>query len=224
MTTPGIDAERPYTHDMVIVHRMFRRESGLLPRMVRAVPEGDTARARAIADHYEFYAAGLHSHHTGEDELVWPLLLARVDLEAETVLRMEAQHHRVDETMQRVAALLPAWRSSASAAAREQIAVALQEHHAALIEHLDDEEQYVLRLIAEHLTVAEWQAVGERGMKHVQEDRKHALIALGSILEEADAQETAFFMSHLPAPARVLWHLVGKRQYRRRTQLLRAGL
>jgi hypothetical protein len=94
--------------------------------------------------------------------------------------------------MQRVAALLPAWRSSASAAAREPIAVALQEHHAALIEHLDDEEQYVLRLIAEHLTVAEWQAVGERGMKHVQKDRKHALIALGLILEEADAQETAF--------------------------------
>jgi hypothetical protein len=24
----------------------------------------------------------VHHHHTGEDELIWPLLLARVDLEA----------------------------------------------------------------------------------------------------------------------------------------------
>jgi hypothetical protein len=37
--------KRPYTHEMVLVHRVFRRESSLLPRLVRTVRAGDTARA-----------------------------------------------------------------------------------------------------------------------------------------------------------------------------------
>ena len=33
--------ERPYTHEMVVVHRVFRREARLLPRIVTAVSGGD---------------------------------------------------------------------------------------------------------------------------------------------------------------------------------------
>jgi hypothetical protein len=33
------------THDMVLVHRVFRREYGLLPLMVRQVADGDTRAA-----------------------------------------------------------------------------------------------------------------------------------------------------------------------------------
>src|SRR5262249_27113257 len=39
------------TSDMVIVHRMFRRECALLPQLVAAVPAGDVARARTVARH-----------------------------------------------------------------------------------------------------------------------------------------------------------------------------
>ena len=34
-------------------------------------------RAEAIAQHLDLMRAGLHMHHTGEDEILWPLLLAR---------------------------------------------------------------------------------------------------------------------------------------------------
>ena len=105
--------ERPDTHDMFVVHRVFRRETALLPRLVRNVRPGDTARAAVVADHYRGYALGLHHHHTGEDELIWPLLLARVDLEAELVLRMEEQHERVAAGLDAVSALLPEWERTA---------------------------------------------------------------------------------------------------------------
>src|SRR5205809_420558 len=41
-TTVG--RERPHsTREMLAVHRVFRRESALMPRLVQAVPDGNTA-------------------------------------------------------------------------------------------------------------------------------------------------------------------------------------
>src|SRR6202000_2429916 len=90
------------TRDMEIVHRAFRRESRLLTELVAAVAPGDTARAKVIADHFRDYRLGVRNHHEGEDELLWPPLLSRVDLGTEIVLRMEAQHERVAATLARL--------------------------------------------------------------------------------------------------------------------------
>ena len=45
---------------------------------------------------------------------------------------------------------------------RGPLVSALAEHRTALLEHLHDEEEHILPLIAEHLTVAEWARLGER--------------------------------------------------------------
>src|SRR6201985_380626 len=90
MTTTTAIA-RPDTHDMIVVHRVFRRESDLMPTLIGEEPDGDTARPEVLAQAFSDYQLGLHLHHTGEDELIWPLLLARGDLEADIVLRMETQ-------------------------------------------------------------------------------------------------------------------------------------
>ena len=60
---------RPDTREMLVVHRVFRREITLLERMVRAVPAGNTGRARLIAGHFADYQLGLHHHHTASP---WP--------------------------------------------------------------------------------------------------------------------------------------------------------
>ncbi|MEV4005199.1 hypothetical protein [Actinomadura sp. NPDC049753] len=71
------------TQDMEVVHRVLRRESRLPAELVAAVAPGDAARAEVIADHFRVHRPGPHSHHQGEDELLWPPLLSRVDLESE---------------------------------------------------------------------------------------------------------------------------------------------
>ena len=38
--TDQIVRDRPDTHDMYVVHRVFRRETALLPRLVRSVRAG----------------------------------------------------------------------------------------------------------------------------------------------------------------------------------------
>jgi hemerythrin-like domain-containing protein len=204
-------AARPYTHEMIVVHRAFRRESRLLAELVRGVAPGETARAQVLAGHFRDYQAGLHGHHSGEDELLWPKLLARVDLEADVVLRMEAQHGRIGATLDRVEALLPEWERTATVPVRGQVAAALEEHRTVLLEHLGEEETHILPLAQEHLSVAEWNAMGERFASHTPKDK--LLLFLGAVLEEATPEEAGHILGNLPLPARLVWRLIGRRQY-----------
>jgi hypothetical protein len=94
--------------------------------------------------------------------------------------------------------------------------------HGVRAEHLDDEEEHILPLIAEHLTVAEWARLGERFAEEVP--KSEMLFFLGMILEDADPAERQAMMANLPVPARFLWHTVGQRQYRRKVSKIRGGL
>ena len=215
-------AERPDNQEMVVVHRVFRREYRLAPKMVAGVRAGDTARAAVIAAHLDELGGMLHHHHTGEDELVWPRLQERVAVSAELVARMETQHDRVARLMQRVDELLPQWRETADAAVRDDLAEVLAEASAALDEHLAEEEREVLPLVEQHMTVAEWAELGERGRAGMAKDRM--LVLLGHILEDATPGERQVFLGHAPAPARVLYKLVGRRKWAREVAVLRQGI
>ncbi|NEA61804.1 hemerythrin domain-containing protein [Streptomyces sp. SID12488] len=212
---------------MVVVHRVFRRESAFLPRLVRAVPDGGTARARKVADSLRDYMSGLHHHHAVEDELVWPLLRARAAQDdgpavRELVARMEEQHQRIDRSLAAVTEWTPLWEQAGDCIAGEELALALDEHRTALLEHLDDEERLVLPLIAEHLTVAEWDLVGRRGLERIPGNK--LMLALGAILEEATPQERAHFLGKAPLIGRLLWKAVGRRQYATHCRAVRAPL
>ncbi|MFF3417350.1 hemerythrin domain-containing protein [Streptomyces sp. NPDC002698] len=215
-------AGRPHTHEMVVVHRVFRRESATLPRLVRAVPDGDTARAGRIAGALRDYTMGLHHHHHAEDELIWPLLRSRAPHDGELVGRMRLQHEEIDRTLAAVAEWLPVWERSADRIPGEELALALDAHRAALLLHLDEEERSVLPLVAEHLTVPEWDLVGERGMDGIPKNKR--MLALGAILEEATPEEQAYFLGRVPLIGRLLWRALGRRRYAAYRRAMRAPL
>ncbi|MFI6182806.1 hemerythrin domain-containing protein [Nonomuraea sp. NPDC051191] len=207
------------TQDMEIVHRVLRRESRLLVELVAAVAPGDTARAKVIAGHFRVYRLGLHNHHEGEDELLWPPLLSRVDLEADIVLRMQAQHERVAATLSRLDAALPAWEATAGADERDTLAAALYEHRAVLLEHLDDEEATLLPLAAKHITQREWASLGDHLVNNTP---KLTLLTLfGAVLEDANPAERALVLGGLPAPVRAIWHVIGRPRYARHIRRVR---
>ena len=214
--------ERTDTWDMIVVHRVFRREFRMAPALVRAVAPGDTARAEILAEHLGTMALGLDHHHTTEDELLWPLMLERASMHADLINRMEAQHERLHAPLARVEALLSRWQAGALAADRDELADVLAQTSVALDEHLGDEERQLLPLIEQHITPAEWRAVGERG-KAVLPKGKMALVFLGSILEEATPAEKKRFLAELPAPARLLWRLTGEQVYAKARDRVRLG-
>ncbi|SCL44694.1 Hemerythrin HHE cation binding domain-containing protein [Micromonospora citrea] len=207
------------TQEMKIVHCVLRRESRLLMELVAAVAPGDTARAGVVADHFRDYRLGLHNHHEGEDELLWPPLLARVDLEADVVLRMEAQHERIAATLTRLDAAVPAWEATAGADERDILVAALADHRAVLLTHLDDEEATLLPLAAEHITEREWASLGGHLVNNTP--KLTLLTLLGAVLEDANPAERAIVLGGLPAPVRFIWHAVGRPRYARHIRRVR---
>src|SRR6266545_2337561 len=161
-TEPQPTGERIETWEMVVVHKSFRRELREAAALVRGVAGGDRARADLVGDHLDLVTTGLHDHHHGEDLLLWPLLLPRVGaLNADLVKRMESQHEVVAGLLEKISALLPAWRSSADPSTRDELASVFSEVFVAVDEHLGEEEREILPLVSIYVTQAEWDALGE---------------------------------------------------------------
>jgi len=205
------EAPRPDTHDMVLVHQVFRRELGLLPGLIRAVSDGDTARSEQLGAHAAVMLEFLAVHHAGEDELLWPKLLERVPSAPVTVERMERAHGEVHDRLVRVEDILPVWRASAAATDGEELAEAIVALSARLNDHLIDEEYAVLPLVIGNISVDEWAELGAHGLAHVApQDR---LAVLGGILEETDDAERATFLGHIDPVATQLWNGGGAEAY-----------
>jgi hemerythrin-like domain-containing protein len=180
MTTPTCaSSARPDTREMVLVHNVFRRLFGDLPRLVADVSRGDLARAAVLAELFDEIAAALDHHHTVEDEVLYPMLLPRVDVDRAVVLRGEEQHERVHELLHRAAGQATPFRATASDPARDALVMTLTELDAVLREHMIDEERHILPLVEEHLTAAEWEEFGERGRAGIA--RPRLLVRLGWI-------------------------------------------
>lgn len=209
MTTKIVN--RPDTHQMVVGHRVFRREFRLLTGFIRAVPPGDTARARVLAEHATDVTAALHLHHPSEDEVLWPRLMHRTSLHIELVHRMARQHEQVGEHLERIESLLERWAQKADPDQRDALASAFGAASIVLGEHLDQEEREILPLVSAHFTAAEWGELGQR--MHAAMSRRAMLKFLGMVLEDATPAERRQMVSVLPLPARVMWRSIGHRRY-----------
>jgi hypothetical protein len=200
------------TADMLMIHRLFRWLFGDAPGLVRGVAAGDTERSGVVGDHVEQIAAGLHLHHHGEDLLLWDRLESRAPGCALHVSQMRAQHQTIAALLDEVGSYLPAWRSSASAEDRDRLAEALDRVLTALTRHLGQEEEQIVPVAAISLTQSEWDQLGEHGMSQVPRER--LMIQLGAMLESMPPQERAGWLkANVPPLARLLWALLGKRQY-----------
>ncbi|MGW0949569.1 hemerythrin domain-containing protein [Streptomyces sp. NPDC002623] len=205
---------KPDVHDMVVVHRTFRRSCAELPDLVRGLRPGDIARAALVVDAVRFMLMGLEAHHVSEDEFLWPRLAARTAGQAEAIARMEEQHHRLEELLAQVTGALDGLAADPRPPLCAQVAAQLAELGSVLNAHMDEEENTILPLAAEHLSVAEWEELGEISLAKL--DKKHLLRAFSALMAVATPEEQRTLLTKAPLPARVLWRLSGRRSYARR--------
>jgi hemerythrin-like domain-containing protein len=203
---------KPETAQMVVIHKAMRREYELLPRLVGTVSATDTGRAKRLAGHVELLLLFLHTHHDGEDRLLWPTLTARVPSAKDLTQTMEQQHQAIDGLISAIRPELAGW-SAGDGAAGKRLVGYLTRLGAALGEHLDAEEAEVLPLVHDHLTVAEWEAISKDAAEHMPRNPRAGLLMAGMVLEHATPAERAWFLNELPAPARLMWHLAGQSSY-----------
>jgi len=213
---------RPLIQQMVVIHRVFRREFALLPVLIRGVAAGDLERAKVVADHATGLLRFVHIHHSGEDELLWPVLLERVAVESDLIQRMEHQHEHVAALLPQAQELLTGWAAQPSTERGEELATTFAEIALALNEHLGEEEVEILPLVETYLTVQEWERLGEHARGHLSPP--DLMASLAAIVEEADDEERLMFTAALPPPVLTMFVEQAEPAYRDRMQQLRAGV
>jgi iron-sulfur cluster repair protein YtfE (RIC family) len=205
--------------EMAMVHRMFRREFSLAGGVVRRVACGDTRHAHSVAAHLRFIGAILHHHHSGEDNVVWPLLVRRAPAQVSAhVLHAAEQHRQVDAIHAEVDAELAIWRHSATAAARDQLAEALDRLAVALIEHMDYEESYVVPVMEAHIDVTEWDQIVCTMASGL--DPANAVLAVGMRMYEADCDVIERTIKSLPPGAHAGLRCTAALAYAEHAQLI----
>lgn len=137
-------------------------------------------------------------------------------------MRMEDQHHRVEELVDQLGPALDRWEAEARPAVAEEVASTVDDLRTGLLEHLDDEEAHILPIAARHITQPEWNELGEHGLAQVPKAQLPTLV--GMLLEEASPDERAAMLANVPVPARLLLRTVGAWQYRRYVRSVRGGL
>jgi hypothetical protein len=215
--TAGGLVDRCDTREMITIHHVIRSEFALAAGDIRSSVPGDRRRSRAVGEHLALLNHFLHDHHTAEDVELWPLLVQRVPTELEPVVHlMEAQHHRVDELLQHIARVLPAWQESASQSHRDELALLYAELFDGLDEHMAAEESRILPLAARSLSQDEWSRIGEAAKAALPKSFLPLLVGMLAYYGDTDGVE------RMRAAAPWLMRAVGvplfQRVFRRRSR------
>jgi hemerythrin-like domain-containing protein len=183
--------------DMFAEHRMFRREFGLMPGLVRTVAAGDTQRATLVADHIALVSGLLNQHHSGEDKHIWALLWERCLEECASLVDvMEDQHHAIHTCLLQVSKAAESWRDSASADARGVLANAIDRLVTVTTEHLALEEERVVPLIEKHVAEARYAVLTRERAAYIPRDKLPAVFGL--IMYYGDSAVIDMIVAEMP--------------------------
>jgi hemerythrin-like domain-containing protein len=201
----------PFTHEMVVVHKLFRREFTQAPGWVRRVAPGDTKQAQVVYTHMKKDFDLLHHHHEAEDINLWPRLRERAADQQELLDAMEGQHRGIDPALKKAEERGVAWARTADAGARDAFADAIEEFAGPLLAHLDQEEAEILPLAQKYVTEQEWGLLAQHALASTP--KQDLVKGLGGILEDATPDERDMMLGVIPAVPKFLYRAFGKRAY-----------
>lgn len=188
---------------MYAAHDAFDRD---LDRLTAAVERG-SAVTEPMRGTWAMFAEQLHTHHTAEDEALWPALYDVASDDERGVLEaMEQEHATLDPMIDRAGAALTAGDPAV-------LATELTGLRRTLSAHLVHEEDEALPLLERRLGQAGWDAFGNEIRRRVGGMAAGARY-LPWVLDDAEEQVRATILGILPRPARLLYRRVWEPKYR----------
>src|SRR5215831_3974067 len=161
MTT--LDSSSTDVSDMYAVHKALIDALDAAPAYV-AKADGDSERVEAIGSFYENVIEFLHVHHTGEDELIYPVLEQRCAGSRSDLERIDDQHKLLHAPMDAGRSAIAAWRAAPSNETAKGVIDAIALIAEPLRPHLVEEETVVLPIAAEWMSPEEWGALSGHAM------------------------------------------------------------
>jgi hypothetical protein len=142
---------------MYVMHHAFRRDLDAFVAAAKATPSSDRETWTALGARWERFAAILHHHHSGEDAVLWPALMARTDEAGRRTLQaMEDEHDEIDPLLQSCAEGFIQLANHDDDDARAALAVRLTATRERLARHLEHEEIDAIEMVQALLTVEDW--------------------------------------------------------------------
>jgi hemerythrin-like domain-containing protein len=157
----------------------------------------------------------LHAHHTSEDEVLWPALLARNPDAAALVESLEVDHAHIAPAAHAVSVTASAYAATTDDRARAAFSAALEQLDAVLAPHLTREVAEAMPVVAASLTHREWDEL-ERKYKVSSKSTTELALEGHWLLDDLDAEGRDVVVHVVPAiPRFVVIHWFAGR-YRRR--------
>jgi DUF438 domain-containing protein len=194
-----------------VIHAAVRRDLRRLSTALQSAPDGDTARAGALARAYANLHLELKHHHQQEDKHVFPAL-RRLGIDGALVERMEGEHHEMSQALDRAATLMQAYAETASAADASAALDGVEEARVVVERHLDHEEDQLEPLMLPYLGSAEWKAA-EKSLRKVPPTTAGRFFAW--LTDGMDADSRDYLRSTAPRPVVTVFSQVLGRRYHR---------
>lgn len=188
-------------HNMnAVIHRALRRDLERLEAVTRAELPDD--RRTALCRHVTWMLDFLHHHHVGEDEGVWPRLLAKRPDLAPLVDRMTAEHEALAAASDRLRSASDAFAADGSAEARARLHDATLAMQEATLPHLEHEEREAIPLVVETFDADDWDHLSRN---HFRKGLSFADSGTSLMwdLDDLEPEYAAAVRSEVPGP--VLW-------------------
>ncbi len=200
MIAPGSYATQ--TSDMLAVHQALIEALEAAPSLVGGAGD-DAERVEVIGSYYENVLEFLHVHHTGEDELIYPVLEERCADQKEVLERIDAQHSLLNEPMDEARQAIAAWRASPSVEGGQEVISLIGTIDAVLRPHLGDEETTVLPIASAWISQDEWAQLPGHALQSFSADKPW--LALGLVRERLTQEERDQMLSGMPPQLQIVW-------------------
>jgi len=126
-----------------------------------------------------------------------------VPAQAADIQRVAGQHENVDTALRAASAAIEAWQQQGDAATGSDAVSAMATLGAALLPHLDEEEEVIVPLAANHLFAPEWGELPGHALRNFSGDKMWLILGLNR--EQMTEQQVATMDDHLPPPVLKMW-------------------
>jgi Hemerythrin HHE cation binding domain len=216
----GKDDQAADVRDMGIVHSALRRDLRRTAMVLGAGAPISDERRQALAGHALWMMHFLHVHHSGEDDLLWPVIRSRNPDAAALLDQMDADHRRIAPAITRLEEAARAYAADASAHGRFTEAVASMAE--VTLPHLRREELEMMPVVAATLRHDEYADIGRRAFV-----KPKSFVELGReghwVIDGLDREGYEVITGVVPWPVRFVLIHGFKRGYARKRRALWGG-
>ena len=194
-----------------VIHAAVRRDVARTEQALRALPEGDSSRARHIQSAWGNLVRELTHHHEAEDENIWPFLERR-GFDRELLAAMESEHVAMKQALSSASTAIAAAASSPTSAHATAAANAVSACSGVVNAHLDHEERDFEPIARQLEDDPEWKAM-------VKKLRPASIVdaanSLAWMQDGAGQRERSSLRTTIPGPVVSLLTLLLARRYKR---------